>query len=514
MKKNLNHSLIFCLLLLTACQSGSQVSSVMPKLASQSDWQAEKKPITDQGFKTQNQSTVPFQLNATGISHIYWPFKEARNEWKLNGNGVGDGDHLGDDYYADDWNYMNGGNSDAGKKLLAAIPGEVIYVNKSGSNGDGPACPKANYGNRVIIAYGDYAIHYTHMQDVSVSLGQTVKVGDEIGSVGYSGLSGQSYCTAHLHLVLYKNINQVSSRAGLGKTARYWLERGNAPTTISGGASQFAAPFYLDATAGSLPQTQNGEFDGAGSLVSPQEDCWGCNHDVAAMHPHPGTGSTVVFQWLYDENHCKHIDLHANQNMQVIVKSKAWSEHLTQQASKMNLGPNQRISLSRPDNNQVWTTLAVTSTQSLNQSAQVFATCKRSSDTFEQGSRENLPTSLVDVTYNYFWTGTGSLISQATKRTGFGIEKDLAITFSQHNSLTSFQWLANNKCPRLEISSVTGGAARADVATKVWNQANNAYSPKCTSLPCQISADANFYIVKIKSEANAIPGGGLKAICK
>jgi len=175
-----------------------------------------------------------------------------------------------------------------------------------------------------------------------------------------------------------------------------------------------------------------GEFDGAGSLVSPNEICWGCNKDEARMHPHQWTGSTVVFQWLYDKETCSQIDIYASSPVEVVLKSKAWKEHLTQEAVKVTLG-SQPITLKKPTSDSAWTTFALTSVDSIDKDISIKAYCRKPEDGYHKGNRETIETDLVDVTHDHFWTGTASLISRATKISNFGYAKDWAVTFRTKN---------------------------------------------------------------------------------
>ncbi len=258
-----------------------------------------------------------------------------------------------------------------------------------------------------------------------------------------------------------------------------------------------------------------GIFDGAGSLVSPNESCWGCDKDEARMHPHPGTGSTVVFQWLYDSDTCSQIDLVADSDIEVAVKAKAWDKHLTQKAFKVTLGKNP-VTLKRPSDNS-WTTLAITSIKPINYMTPIYAYCKTPSDSYHSGNRESINKELVDVTYDYFWTGTGSLITQADARSfdNAGIGIDYATTFKTKNSLTSFQWYASQKCSKVKIKGYNENSSSVNgVYIKGWAEKNWS-SNKCSSLPCTLTAPSTdaYYIIKVKSSPNAIKSGYLQTEC-
>lgn len=179
-----------------------------------------------------------------------WPFIEPTG-WAITGFGTGDckgvngeteGDHCGDDWYAQDWNFGSG-NDDLGKVLLSATTGKVIF---SGS-WDG-------YGKEAIIQlnppFEDFALRYTHLEEVWVTEGDEVCLGSPVGVVGFTGLSGGGQNTSHLHAVLYQKINEISARRNKGKTGLFWLERGEPVESIRSGtpATKFAAPLAFNPT--------------------------------------------------------------------------------------------------------------------------------------------------------------------------------------------------------------------------------------------------------------------------
>jgi len=258
-----------------------------------------------------------------------------------------------------------------------------------------------------------------------------------------------------------------------------------------------------------------GIFDGAGSLINSSLDCWGCNKDAAVMHPHPGTVSTVAFQWLYNKQSCHHIDLQSNYDIEIFVKQKASRKHFTQKAFKVNLIAGEFISLNKVDNNSNWTTLAITSTRSINKDVYISAFCREPQVNFNEGERETISNYLVNVTDNYYWTDTGSLISKANNRIGNGVNKDIAVTFSRYNSLTSFQWYSSLSCQKLHISDYYNNNIKATVSIKPWNLDNSFFKKKCENLPCTINhIGYGYFIIKVVSDAGVIPNGILYAKCE
>jgi surface antigen len=270
---------------------------------------------------------------------------------------------------------------------------------------------------------------------------------------------------------------------------------------------------------------ESGIFDGAGSLVSPTENIAGGNYDIALMHPHSPNNSTVVFQWLYDEDYCSQIDLFSYPtNLDVVVKAKGWNEHLIQKAFKVTLnayGSGGGITLKRPDIENDWTTLAVTSQKPIDKKIKIIAICKKSSEPFNQGNRVNIEKpNLVDVTHDYYWTGTGSIISILENRNfdsaGVGLDYAVTLKDSKHKSFTSFQWYASDSCSQLKIKGYNENKSSVnEVKIKLWDAKDWSDTMCGTSLPCVISAPKldRYYIIKVKSEPDAIKSGYLKAEC-
>ncbi len=189
-------------------------------------------------------------LVSDGTSTLGWPFLEGKSasKWHLT---PGSPYHGGCDHYADDWNYGSA-NADLGMTLLSATAGTVVFAGKGA---------EAGYGKQVVVRFGDFAVRYAHMDRVDVTFGDTVWHGTPIGTVGCSGLSCKAPATAHLHLVLYKNIE---NEAKPGKTALEILKTGDNPTTLSGGPNEFAAPFNVDSSV-KAPFT----LENAASRLSP-----------------------------------------------------------------------------------------------------------------------------------------------------------------------------------------------------------------------------------------------------
>jgi hypothetical protein len=181
-----------------------------------------------------------FELNSNQNSHLYWPFPDSEyvdenngtNGWHVT-NGPGDGYHLGSDLYADDWNLS--GIADCDLDFNSPLSGTVIFAGSSTFN--------TFYGNQVIIqsdSNPDFAFRITHLNTISVSLGDYVAVNEKLGEIGNTGTQ---YC--HAHCALYRNIlnGEIGGHKGL------WHLKNGDDLGLSGSSendSIFEAPFYFD----------------------------------------------------------------------------------------------------------------------------------------------------------------------------------------------------------------------------------------------------------------------------
>ncbi|MFB6286349.1 MAG: M23 family metallopeptidase [Candidatus Bipolaricaulia bacterium] len=187
------------------------------------------------------------QLLTDGRSRLGWSF--ARTDgWRA---GTHDG-HDGDDAHAIDWNHGQR-NDDVGETVLSVASGRVIYARSGRGRVANP--DSFNYGNTVVVqlsADPSFAVRYAHLRRVHVTEGDTVLLGEPIGTVGATGLSGRLPYTAHLHLVLYQRLDErpdPSDGCYSGKTAKRgidWLRSGQTPCQLNQGETKFAARFRLD----------------------------------------------------------------------------------------------------------------------------------------------------------------------------------------------------------------------------------------------------------------------------
>ena len=380
------------------------------------------------------------------------------------------------------------------EKVYSIADGKVIDIYRKTSSSKNMSVLYIKYKTK---DNKEFLVIYGHVYGKNgLKKNDTVKQGEYIGNI-------RRYANPdHVHFGITTNLNYHGSSFG---SSASWTGVVNPLDFLSNHKNN----------SNNSNNTISGIFDGAGSIISAKEQGAGKNFDIAKMHPHPGTGSTVVFQWLYDEDTCTQLDIRSEYDIgDVIISSKAWDNHLTEKAIKVRLDEGMPITIKRPNNDNVWTTFAITTTKSLTYGNRIVAECKTSNDTFETGTRTEVSKDLVNVTHNYFWTGTGSIISTANRNFNppYGMTADLAVTFKKFNSLTSFQWLKKGSCKKLKIST-NGNSSINSVHIKKWD-AESWGDSKCSSLPCTLTpSNDNYYVIKVKSSPDAISSGSLYAEC-
>lgn len=109
---------------------------------------------------------------------------------------------------------------DAGVPVYAAAPGTVAFTHDGEFDRCSRVNPCGNLPNYVTIVHADGLItQYLHLKkdSISVSAGQTVVAGQQIGLVGSSGMSSD----AHLHFSVYQNGSVIETNLD---PDRWWLE--------------------------------------------------------------------------------------------------------------------------------------------------------------------------------------------------------------------------------------------------------------------------------------------------
>lgn len=378
------------------------------------------------------------------------------------------------DGYSWDMNYGSGWDDD----------GLPVYAVESGCIYTGGGWGGSSYGQVLInhtTGNDTWSSGYLHLKNIAKKAGCVVK-GEKIGEVSRTGyLINSAITTPHLHFAVYNSH---------GKSGLQSVNAGFTGVSASAAASSQSATLSY--------------FDGAGSLVRPTEDCWGCNKDEAIMHPRAGRPSTVVFQWLHDAAVCEHVDVTTTPNVgAVAVRARAWNAH-EMSAAFVSTTP---VSITSQGQ---WTIFSITSDKPLISKVSVKAFCKPIGNTV--GNIINFAKDLVGFDSDYFWSGNGSLIS-ISPYPYFGTKKDIAVTYSAHRSLTVFQWYRGSSCMKVNIKDGAGAIAAGFVSKKLWNEQD--FGPStCTQLPCTVDAPSDgYYLIKVKSDDNAMPSGQLSAVC-
>lgn len=119
--------------------------------------------------------------------------------------------HLGED-----WNGNGGGNSDLGDPVYTIGHGLVTYASDA----------KGRWGKVVIVRHAFREPRsgrvlccqtlYGHLDRIDVKLGQIVKRGDQVGTIG----TNRGMFPAHLHAELHFNILANCGQQGIPKTAK------------------------------------------------------------------------------------------------------------------------------------------------------------------------------------------------------------------------------------------------------------------------------------------------------
>lgn len=239
-------------------------------------------------------------------------------------------------------------------------------------------------------------------------------------------------------------------------------------------------------------------YDGTGSLINPNKECWGCDKDEARMHPHSDASknSTVTFQWLYDPTKCHHIDIHSepNLNQDVQINLKSWHEKTVAVSYKARLpvgsyDVSDGVSINN-DAGNLWTTLAITTTRPINQETAIYAYCKSVSDSLNTQNLTKISSAMTRLDHGRSHLGNGSLISTAgdNGQGGFGTIKDAAVTSNNDDAETTFQiYSKKESCEEITIRDKSGSSKVEAILHKGWSDSKWKLSA-CDKLPCTVKA--------------------------
>ncbi len=162
--------------------------------------------IVPEDFEVENRVPTISPINKTAIHRISSGFGERvdpitkENRW-----------HLGLDFTAD-----------TGVDVLATADGTIMFADY-----------KIGYGNHIKIDHGEgYITLYAHMHKLKVSEGESLKMGDVIGTVGSTGKSVKP----HLHYEVIKDGKRVDPKAflpniqtNIGQDKQDVVEQGGTP---------------------------------------------------------------------------------------------------------------------------------------------------------------------------------------------------------------------------------------------------------------------------------------------
>ncbi|MEM1123711.1 MAG: T9SS type A sorting domain-containing protein, partial [Bacteroidota bacterium] len=241
-----------------------------------------------EAFEVQNDSTFTiftsesptFALSET-VSHLYWPFYNPEivvdgplhvpSTWQDQEEGVlitkddvvntwfffndhywqssGRWHHSGDNCFAQDWNFINGGNSDCQMHFFSPMAGKILFQKNScfNTNCNNPTCT-SGCGNYFVVqstedpTFAYRACHFSELNTEYV-VGDEINAGDWMALVGNEGSS----TAAHVHFVLYKNLTEPDiERLASGNTLASNRDRSIDPANLSDLCFDKAANFRFD----------------------------------------------------------------------------------------------------------------------------------------------------------------------------------------------------------------------------------------------------------------------------
>jgi len=247
--------------------------------------------VNEQPFNITINPTPQFQLSQE-LSHLYWPFYNPSiiepndfhvpSEWQNQEDGVlitnedvvntwfffndhywqssGRWHHSGDNCFAQDWNFINGGNSDCRMYFFSPMAGKVLFKKDAclNFNCGNPTCT-SGCGNYIVVqsvedpSFAYRACHFSELTE-AIEVGEIIEAGDLIARVGNEGSSS----AAHVHFVLYKNlipenIATLASGATLTSNTDPNINPANLSDLCFDKAANFRFDVPLDNTITSIP---------------------------------------------------------------------------------------------------------------------------------------------------------------------------------------------------------------------------------------------------------------------
>ena len=277
-------------------------------------------------------------------------------------------------------------------------------------------------------------------------------------------------------------------------------------------------------------------IDGIGSVINPiNKTSWGTHRDEADMQVHKYSPSAVLFQWNYKPavKSCSYLNIgllssadyrkqHPNQfidptkSLDVKVYVKPWDSYIVTTAYKTKLP----ITIEAED---YWNTIAIVSQKPISSTQKIVAECAKFPYS-NQNEKEMIHATQVKSLSNYVWAGNSSIIRKSNAlylSQVDGIYQDVAVTLSDNKALTYFQWEPSESCKSLKLQAGSYDTQNPyaninQVDIKAWSAKEWGGKQLCKELPCIIKAPStsSYYLIKVKTEANAIQSGKISAVCQ
>lgn len=267
----------------------------------------------------------------------------------------------------------------------------------------------------------------------------------------YKGDDGNWYDYGHVAFVTDVNYST--------KTV-YWSEMNYGSWGVKNRSGSFSSfDNYI-----SSPNTP--EFHGAGSLISPEKNCYGCNADLDALHA-DGQAGLVLFQWYHTPDRCDHIDISVS-NMSyalpVKIRSGSWDSRINDKHFVAKLP----TSIDASGGSSPWNVTAITF-DPLTMPGIVTAKCSVSSKVGTPFSYAPVATETqgIALANGWTWQGNGSLISSlAPGASGYGVTQDV-VNLTSEKGAAFFQWQKTFYCKNLQISAKIAGNYK--LRLRGWN---------------------------------------------
>lgn len=271
-------------------------------------------------------------------------------------------------------------------------------------------------------------------------------------------------------------------------------------------------------------QTALGEIQGVGSLIQPEQSCWGCNKDEARMHP-SNNYTAVVFQSANYTGKCPYVRIEGPSSDLTLggrtfhVYNKPWAGDPTTNTLAYTV----TLPVTIPSRGAYTTTMLEYQSSGLGKTLQVLAYCVGSDS---HASRRGAQTSQWGVGSDWgggnfgdmIWAGNGSIISTASGcEGGYGCNKDWANQYGFYG-VSFFQWRPSSSCRRLTFSGTEGSTPKTLLTSKSWSSSSwHTYSnltlPRSITVKSDGSEDGNYYIYRIELLGSMKEGEYIQAAC-